>query len=97
LESDSDRPEVTAFIELEHLVRNVGEALAGFRRRALAAETRLKNLDGDGAENGASHKAAAELQVEVGQLQSRLEHATSRTEQMLEKVRFLRQQQTRGE
>jgi hypothetical protein len=97
LESDSDRPEITAFLELEHLVRNVGEVLATFRRRALAAEGRLRELgDGDGATR-ALGRGAAELEQDVGRLQEKLDRATARTEQMLERVRFLRQQQTRGE
>jgi Sec-independent protein translocase protein TatA len=93
LESDSERPEVTAFLELEHLVRNVGEALAGFRRRAMAAETRLREM----GESGDGARSNAELEREVNQLREKLDRATTRTEQMLERVRFLRQQQVRGE
>lgn len=96
MESDSDRPEITAFLELEHLVRNVGEALAGFRKRALAAEARLRDM-GEEESTGGSSRGAAELELEVGQLRQKLDKATARTEQMLERVRFLRQQQTRGE
>ncbi len=95
MESDSDRPEVTAFLELEHLVRNVGETLASFRRRALAAEGRLREM-GEGGD-GASTRSAAELEAENGQLREKLDRATTRTQQMLERVRFLRQQQVRGE
>jgi regulator of replication initiation timing len=39
------RPDVAAFRELETLVRNLSEQLAGFRRRALAAETRTRELE----------------------------------------------------
>lgn len=39
------RPDVAAFRELETLVRNLSEQLAGFRRRALAAETRARELE----------------------------------------------------
>lgn len=39
------RPEVVAFRELETLVRHLGEQLAGFRRRALSAETRVRELE----------------------------------------------------
>ena len=94
--SDHERPEVTAFLELEHLVRNVGEALAGFRRRALAAETRLREM-GELGGDGTPTRSTAELEAEVGQLREKLDRATSRTQQMLERVRFLRQQQVRGE
>src|SRR5688572_33449886 len=43
--SDSAPPDFVAFHELEQLVRSLGEELAGFRRRALAAEGRLKALE----------------------------------------------------
>jgi len=39
------RPEVVAFRELDALVRNLTDQLAGYRRRALAAETRVKELE----------------------------------------------------
>jgi hypothetical protein len=101
LASDSDRPEITAFLELEHLVRNVGEALASFRRRALAAEARIKDGDvggaGGGGGDGVARRSAAELESEARELRQRLDLATERTQQMLERVRFLRQQQNRGE
>jgi hypothetical protein len=39
------RPEVTAFRELEALVRNLGDQLAGYRKRALSAEVKCRELD----------------------------------------------------
>jgi chromosome segregation ATPase len=39
------RPEVVAFRELDALVRSLTDQLAGYRRRALAAETRVKELE----------------------------------------------------
>ncbi|MBL0172569.1 MAG: hypothetical protein IPP90_18025 [Gemmatimonadaceae bacterium] len=39
------RPDVAAFRELDTLVRNLSEQLAGYRRRALAAESRLRELE----------------------------------------------------
>jgi chromosome segregation ATPase len=39
------RPESAAFRELDALVRNLGDQLAGFRRRALAAEARSRELE----------------------------------------------------
>ena len=38
------RPEVVAFRELDALVRNLSDQLAGYRRRALSAELRVKAL-----------------------------------------------------
>jgi hypothetical protein len=87
---------------MENLVRNVGETLAGFRRRALAAETQLRDLGvaagGAGSKaQRASGRSVAELEAEVDELRARLEQATARTQQMLDRVRFLRQQQNQGE
>jgi chromosome segregation ATPase len=39
------RPETAAFRELDTLVRNLSDQLAGFRRRALAAEARSRELE----------------------------------------------------
>lgn len=39
------RPDVAAFRELDTLVRNLSDQLAGFRRRALAAESRTRELE----------------------------------------------------
>jgi len=39
------RPDVAAFRELDTLVRNLTEQLAGYRRRALAGESRVRELE----------------------------------------------------
>ncbi len=39
------RPEVTAFRELDALVRNLSDQLAGYRRRAMTSEARVRQLD----------------------------------------------------
>ena len=39
------RPEVVAFRELDTLVRNLSDQLAGYRRRAMAAESRSRDLE----------------------------------------------------
>ncbi len=39
------RPDVAAFRELDTLVRNLTEQLAGYRRRALAGESRARELE----------------------------------------------------
>jgi predicted nucleic acid-binding Zn-ribbon protein len=87
----NDRPELKAFRELESLVRNLGEELAAFRRRALAAEAQLK----DGGQTPARAKsggASSELQAENEALRTRLARAEERVKQMVDRVRFLRQQ-----
>jgi predicted nucleic acid-binding Zn-ribbon protein len=91
--SDNDRPELRAFRELESLVRNLGEELATFRRRALVAEAQLK----ESGHSGVKGKAAlsdrlAELEAENETLRKRLDLAEDRVRQMTDRVRFLRQQ-----
>ena len=95
--SDSERPEIAAFRDLEQLVRHLGDELAGFRRRALLAESRLKEFDSeerapDMTQQVALDERITELEHENAVLRARLESATERTRQMLERVRFIRQQ-----
>ena len=99
--SDSVRPEVAAFRELETLVRHLGDELAGFRRRALLAEARVREVEVQGAAPEAQHQRALEdrvtqLEHENAALKGRLEAATARTKQMLDRVRFIRQQAQTG-
>jgi len=94
---DSERPEIIAFRDLEQLVRHLGDELAGFRRRALLAESRLKEFDSeerapDMTQQVALDERITELEHENAVLRARLESATERTRQMLERVRFIRQQ-----
>lgn len=95
--SDSARPETIAFRELEQLVRHLGDELAGFRRRALLAESRLRELESEEAKPVMQQRRilsdrVTQLEHENGVLKGRLESATARTRQMLERVRFIRQQ-----
>jgi predicted nucleic acid-binding Zn-ribbon protein len=89
--SDNDRPEVTAFRELELLVRHLGEELATFRRRALQAEGQLRAVEARGA-TVADVKRLDALESENTALRRRLDAAASRAQAMLDRVRFLRQQ-----
>ena len=100
--SDSERPEIAAFRDLEQLVRHLGDELAGFRRRALVAESRLRELEGEDRAPDVTHQRAldervTELEHENAVLRGRLDSATERTRQMLERVRFIRQQAQRAE
>lgn len=88
-------PAATAFGELEFLVRNLGEELATFRRRAHAAEARLRNL-GAGSTDESAEQRVATLEAENARLRARLRQATDRTHAMLDRVRFLRQQHVLG-
>ena len=89
--SDSERPDIEAFQELQQLVRHLGDELASFRRRALGAEARVKALE---ASSGGriNPERMEKLEVENAVLRQRLESARTRTRQVLDRVRFLRQQ-----
>lgn len=90
--SDSVRPEQAAFAELEQLVKHLGDELASFRRRALQAEARLKGLESTGVKGVASPERVQFLERENAGLNTRLEAARLRTQQMIDRVRFLKQQ-----
>ena len=95
--SDSERPETLAFRELEQLVRHLGDELAGFRRRALLAESRLREFETAGSHSDVRQQRElgdrlTQLEHENAILRGRLEAATGRTRQLLERVRFIRQQ-----
>lgn len=96
--SDNVRAEPRATRELEILVHHLADELAGFRRRAQVAEARVRVLDvqPDGAAGAGLAERCAELEAENEKLRSRLETATARAKQMLERVRFLRQQAQSG-
>lgn len=101
-----------AYRDLAVLVRHLADELAGFRRRAFAAEARLREVDLREAVAGAEAAAAAataatgpapvdagrlaDLERENAALRRRLEQAGTRTRQLLERVRFLRQQHVSG-
>lgn len=90
--SDSALPEKTAFAELEQLVKHLGDELASFRRRALQAEARLKSLESTGVKGVVSPERVQFLERENAGLTSRLEAARARTQQMIDRIRFLKQQ-----
>jgi predicted nucleic acid-binding Zn-ribbon protein len=90
--SDSVRPEQAAFAELEQLVKHLGDELAAFRRRAMQAEARLKGIESTGVKGVASPERVQFLERENAGLTSRLEAARVRTQQMIDRVRFLKQQ-----
>ncbi|HEY3112587.1 MAG TPA: hypothetical protein VGJ62_02765 [Gemmatimonadaceae bacterium] len=90
--SDSVRPEKAAFAELEQLVKHLGDELASFRRRALQAEARLKSLESTGVKGVVSPERVQFLERENAGLTSRLEAARARTQQIIDRVRFLKQQ-----
>ncbi len=90
--SDSERPEHEAFQELQQLVRHLGHELATFRRRALQAEARVKAFDSAPGGARVNPERVDRLERENADLKKRLESARARTRQVLDRVRFLRQQ-----
>jgi chromosome segregation ATPase len=91
LASDNEQAELEAsFAELDKLVRHLGDELASFRRRALHAEARVKALEA--SPSAARTERIEKLERENASLKIRLEKARGRTRQMLDRVRFLRQQ-----
>lgn len=90
--SDSERPDVEAFQELNQLVRHLGDELATFRRRALSAEARIKAIDAAPGGARVNPERVDRLEKENADLKRRLEAARARTRQVLDRVRFLRQQ-----
>jgi uncharacterized protein involved in exopolysaccharide biosynthesis len=89
--SDNVRPE-KAFAELQQLVRHLGDELAAFRRRALQAEAKVKEFDSAGSVGSVSPQRIQKLDKETAMLNKRLNSAKTRTRQMVERARFLRQQ-----
>jgi predicted nucleic acid-binding Zn-ribbon protein len=93
--SDSERPELAAFHELSHLIGQLGEEMATWRRRAQTAEARLKELETHSSASKGSRHAAA-LEKENAELRARLEAARDRVRHLLDRTQFLRQQGEKG-
>jgi|SRR5215468_586393 len=85
--------------ELNALVRHLADELATFRRRALAAEARVKEVEAHeaGSVNVDLAARCSELERENERLRTRLDSAGTRAKQMLDRVRFLRQQAQGGD
>jgi hypothetical protein len=95
--SSPEPVDAVAFENLEKLVRGLGEELARFRKRAMHAESRLKQIETRGADGDLfTGDRIASLESENRELRERLEHAADRTRAMLDRVRFLRQQTSNG-
>ena len=99
--SDSERPEIAALNELVTLVRRLADELAGFRRRALVAEARVRELEERDAQPSRQEQRqlaerVSELETENSALKDRLDTATRRATQMLDRVGFMRQQAQGG-
>jgi hypothetical protein len=84
---------IDAAEEVAALVKALGEELTLFRQRALKAEARVKELEAAGGADLVDLSARiAALEAENLGLQARIDSATERTEGLLDRVRFTRQQ-----
>ena len=84
---------IDAAEEVAALVKALGEELGVFRQRALRAEARVKELEAAGAgEMVDLNTRITMLEAENQALLARIESATERTEDLLDRVRFTRQQ-----
>jgi hypothetical protein len=92
--SGGERPDLEALAELEEVLRHFEHELAGWRRRALSAETRLAESGGD--PGGASSSRLQQLEDENSMLSQRLLAAKGHLGDLLERLRFLEQQQGNG-
>ena len=90
--SGGERPELEALRELEEVLRHLEHELASWRRRALAAESRLAESGGEGGE----HERTQELEDENRVLNQRLLAAKGRLGDLLDRLRELEQQQGNG-
>ncbi len=97
----SDReslPETHPLVQLAQLVRNLGDELASFRKRALQAEATLRGYESSNRSRSGdlfAEQRVVELERENADLRARLDYATEQTRAILNQVRFLRQQSER--
>ncbi len=92
--SGGERPDLEALRELEEVLRHFENELAGWRRRALSAEARV-------AESGVAPGTdtappSREVEAENRVLQQRLTAAKGRVGDLLDRMRFLEEQQHPG-
>jgi predicted RNase H-like nuclease (RuvC/YqgF family) len=90
--SDSERPDVAALKELEQVIHALGDEMAAWRRRAHEAEARLKEVAPGALKNLGTGPGIDALEAENKDLKHRLDAAKKRTKQLLDRIRFLRQQ-----
>ena len=85
---------------LERVVRSLGDELAFFRRRAIEAERRLRDVlaqhaptDGAARSAEADRERIAALEAENAVLRTRIADAAERTRAVASQMRFARQQE----
>lgn len=80
------RPDLAAFRELDTLVRNLTDQLAGYRRRALGAEQRVRELE----------QSADSLTAGSSRAQDRVEQLSEELATAAESLRLEREQHARN-
>jgi predicted RNase H-like nuclease (RuvC/YqgF family) len=90
--SNSERPDVAAYQELEQLIHALGDEMAAWRRRAHEAEAKLKEVAPGALKNLRTGPGIDALEKENHELKRQIDAAKKRTKQLLERIRFLRQQ-----
>ena len=89
-------PETHPLPQLAQLVRNLGDELAAFRKRALQAEATLRGYESSSRSGDLfAEQRVVQLEKENADLRARLDFATEQTRAVLAQVRFLRQQSER--
>jgi FtsZ-binding cell division protein ZapB len=92
-----ERPDQKALADLEQVVQNLAEELAGWRRRTLKAEAELQEAKANGGvlagpELNQSRKRVVELETENQALRQRIDAAKERLRALSGRLSFLEQQ-----
>ncbi len=94
--SGVERPELEALHELEEVLRLLEAELAGWRRRALAAESKVGEFQRAQSRGEEIPSETQALENENRELEQRVNVARTRVGEMLDRLRFLEQQHSNG-
>lgn len=91
-----ERPDMRALAELEELFQNLGNEVAGWRRRSLKAEAELQAIRAkggvyEGPELSGTRHRVVELETENQALHERIEAAKERVRSLAARLAFLEQ------
>src|SRR2546428_8599320 len=93
---DGERADAQVLDQLETIVRNVADELAGWRARAVKAEAELKESSGRGGSaakpDAETRNRVADLEQENKTLRQRVEAARGRVHDLLSRLTFLEEQ-----
>jgi uncharacterized protein involved in exopolysaccharide biosynthesis len=93
--SGGERPDLEALRELDEVLKHFEHELASWRRRALSAETRLAE-SGELVPGGDAASRSRDTDDENRVLQQRIAAAKTRVGELLDRMRFLEEQQHPG-